>query len=222
MDQGINFSEAKPHIFSGTIEDRTDASFYLEPTLSLEGPLPLTFSVHAYHWPVDFPSSVGENNRLSFLMNQSTGQVLESPAARNCQGEPFQGQAGGDHMKPAAGCAPSALFVARTTRGMTWEKPGSDQSRPKVWKAQPTAEFSMSLLKGDPQPLHFFCTCSFTSKTFNFSKNICSLCFPSSVKILHLFKSLKQEFSKKFFSLRRFHFPPVFINQEKTQPYGRN
>ncbi len=84
MDQGIHFSEAKPHIFSGTIEDQTDASFYLEPTMSLEGPLPLTSSVQAYHWPVDFPSSVGDKNLLSFMMDQSTGQVLESPAARNC------------------------------------------------------------------------------------------------------------------------------------------
>jgi hypothetical protein len=132
VDQGIYFSEAKPHIFSGTIEDRTDARFYLEPNLSLEGPLPLTFSVQAHHWPVDFPSSVGDKNRLSFLMDQSTGQVLESPAARNFQGEPSQGQAGGDRVKPAAGCAPSAPFVATTTQGMTWEKPGSDQSRPEV------------------------------------------------------------------------------------------
>ncbi len=36
VDQGIHFSEAKPHIFSGAIEDRPDASFFLEPTLSLE------------------------------------------------------------------------------------------------------------------------------------------------------------------------------------------
>ncbi len=108
VEQGTHFSEAKPHNFSGTIEDRTDASFYLEPTLSLEGPLPLTSSVQAYHWPVDCSSSVGDKNRLSFLMDQSTGQVLESPGARNCQCEPGQGQAGGYRVKPAAGCVPCA------------------------------------------------------------------------------------------------------------------
>jgi hypothetical protein len=37
-DQGIRFSGAKPHFSSGAIEDRPDASFCLEPTLSLESP----------------------------------------------------------------------------------------------------------------------------------------------------------------------------------------
>jgi hypothetical protein len=57
-DQGIHFSGAKPHIFSGAIKDHPDASFYLEPTLSLESPLPLTASVQAYHWPVESSFSV--------------------------------------------------------------------------------------------------------------------------------------------------------------------
>jgi hypothetical protein len=130
VEQGKHFSEAKPHIFSGTIKDRTFSSFYLKPTLSLEGPLPLTSSFQAYHWHVDFPSSVGDKNRLSSLMDQSTGQGLESPAARNFHGEPGQGQAGGNRVTPAAGCAPSATGVAPSTRGTTREKPGSDQSRP--------------------------------------------------------------------------------------------
>ncbi len=44
---------------------------------------------------------------------------------------------------------------------------------------------------------------------------------PSSMKILHHLKSLKQEFSKKnFFSLRRFHFPPKFHKSEKPHPMG--
>ncbi len=53
VDYGIHFSGARPHIVSGTIEDRRDASFYLEPTLSRESPLHITTSVQAYHWPVD-------------------------------------------------------------------------------------------------------------------------------------------------------------------------
>ena len=119
MDQGIHFSEAKPQVFLGTIEDRKDSSFFLEPSLSLESPLPPTTSVQACHWPVDSRFSVGERNRLSSLMDQSG---LASPAARNCQVEPGQGQAGGYRVKPAAGCVPCAPFVAPTTRGMTCEK----------------------------------------------------------------------------------------------------
>jgi hypothetical protein len=53
VDQGIHFSEAKPQVFFGTIEDRKDSSFFLEPTLSLESPLPPTTSVQACHWPFD-------------------------------------------------------------------------------------------------------------------------------------------------------------------------
>ncbi len=118
-DQGIYFLEAEPHIFSGTIEDWPDASFYLEPTLSLESPLPV--SLQAYHWPVDSSSSVGVKNRLSFLMDQSSGQALESSGARNCQGEPGQRHASGYRVKPATGCVPCALFTAPTARGMTCE-----------------------------------------------------------------------------------------------------
>jgi hypothetical protein len=79
-------------------------------------------------------------------MDQSTEQALESPGVGNCQGEPGQGHAGGYRVKPAAGCVPCAPFSAPTTRGMTCENPGTDQARPKDWIAQPTAEFSMSLL----------------------------------------------------------------------------
>ncbi len=56
------FRGSAPH-FSGTIEDRTDASF-LEPTLSLQGPLPLTTSVQAHYWPVDCSSSVDSGHDL--------------------------------------------------------------------------------------------------------------------------------------------------------------
>ncbi len=63
-------------------------------------------------------------------MDHYTGQRLASPAARKCQGERNQGQAGGERVTPAAGCAPSAPCVAPTTRGTTREMPGSDQSRP--------------------------------------------------------------------------------------------
>ncbi len=142
-------------------------------------------------------------------MDQSAGQALESPASRNCQGEPGQGQAGGYRVKPAAGCAPCALFSAPTARGKTCEKPGSDQSRPELWKDQPTAEFSMSLLEGDPQPLHSFCTCSSSSKTFNFSNNICSVCFPQFNDNFTSFEKFETGiFQKNLLSLRRFLFPP--------------
>jgi hypothetical protein len=77
-DQGIHFSEAKPHIFSGAIEDRPDASFYFEPTLSLESPLPLTAYVQAHQWSVDSLFSAGDKNRMSFLMDQSSGHALEN------------------------------------------------------------------------------------------------------------------------------------------------
>ncbi len=187
---------------------------FLEPTLSLEGPLPLTSSVQAYHWPVDFPSSVGDKNRLYSLMDQSTWQGLESSAARNCQGEPSQGQAGWDRVTPAAGCVPSASCVAPTTRGTTREKPGGDQSRPEEWKAQP-AEFSMSLLQGDPQPLHSFCTCSFSSKTFNFSNNICLLCFHQFNENFAPFKKFETGiFQETSVPSDGSTFPPVFINQK--------
>ncbi len=196
--------------------------FFLEPTLSLEDPLPLTTSVQAHHWSVDCHFSVGDKNRLSFLMDQSTGQVLESHAARNCQGEPGQGQACGYRVKPTAGCVPCALFLAPTTRGMTCKKPGNDQSRPEVLKAHPTAEFSMSLLQGDPQPLQSICSCSFASKTFNFSNNICSLCFPQFNENFSSFEKFETgTLQKTSFPSDGSTFYPSFSNQ-KNPPYGRN
>ncbi len=205
------------------MEDRSDSCFYLEPTLSLESSFPSATSVQAHHWPVDFPSSVGDQNRLSSLMDQSTGQGLASPAARNCQGEPSQGQAGGDRVTPAAGFAPSVPFVAPTIRGLTREKPGSNQSRSEEWTAHPTAKFSMSLLRGEPHSLHSFCTCSTASKTFNFSNNICSFCFPQFNEKFTSFEKFETGIfqKKRFFSLRRFHFSPHVSQIRKTPPYGR-
>jgi hypothetical protein len=43
---------------------------------------------------------------------------------------------------------------------------------------------------------------------------------PSSMKILLLLKSLKREFSRNYFSLRRFNFPPMFHKSEKPHPLG--
>ncbi len=118
-------------------------------------------------------------------------------------------------MKPAAGCVPCALLSALTTRGMTCEKPGSDQARPELWKAQPTAEFFMSHLEGDPQHLHSFCICSSASKTFNLTKNICSLCFPQFNEIFAPFKKFQTGiFQETTFPSDGSTFPPSFINQK--------
>jgi hypothetical protein len=212
VDQGIQLSEAKPQVFFDTIEDRKDSKLFLEPSLSLESPLPSTPSVQACLWPVDFCSSVGERNRLSSLMDQSG---LASPAARNCQGEPSQVQAGGDRGTPAAGYAPCVPYVAPTIRGLTRTNPGSNLARPEQWKAQPTAEFSMSLLRGDPQPLHSFCTCSLSSQTFNFSNIICSFCFPQFKENFTSFENFETGlFQKTSFPSDGSTFPPSFANQK--------
>ena len=140
---------------------------------------------------------------------------LASPAARNCQGEPSQVQAGGDRGTPAAGYAPCVPYVAPTIRGLTRTNPGSNLARPEEWKAQPTAEFSMSLLRGDPQPLHSFYTCSLSSQTFNFSNIICSFCFPQFKENFTSFENFETGlFQKTSFPSDGSIFPPSFTNQK--------
>ncbi len=79
-------------------------------------------------------------------MDQSAG--LGFPGAQDCQGDSEQGEPSGHRVIPATGCVLFASIAAPTTRCMTCEQPGTDQERPEQWKAQPTAEFSMSILVG--------------------------------------------------------------------------
>ena len=228
VDQGIHFSVTYPHIFSNTIEDRKDSHPSLEPTLSLEGPLPLSNPVQARHWPVDSHFSVGDWNQLSSLMDQSagqgiTGQGMDTSGALGCQGDSeHEGVGtGGSRERPATGYAPtappSAPLAAPTSRGMTREKPGTNQDRPGKWKAQPPAGFSM-----DPHSVHSFCTCSNLPKTFNFSNNICLLCFPQFTENFTSF----EKFETGIFQNNLFHphgsIPSPLHFKKKTPPYGSN
>ncbi len=106
-------------------------------------------------------------------------------------------------------------FVAPTIRGLTRTNPGSNLARPEEWTAQLTAEFSMYLLQGDPQPLQYFCTCSTASKTFNFSNHICSLCFPQFNENFTSFEKFETGiFQKTSSPSDGSTFPPSFTNQK--------
>jgi hypothetical protein len=237
VDQGINFSSTVPHFFSNTIEDRKDSHPSLEPTLSLEGPLPLSNPVQARHWPVDSLASVGDRNQLSSLMDQSagqgsagqgvTGQGMDTSGALGCQGDSdYEGfGTGGTRERPATGCvltaspfaSPFPPLAAPTTRGMTREKPGTDQDRPGKWKAQPLAGFSM-----DPHSLHSFCIYSNFSKTFNFSNNICLLCFPQFTENFTSFEKFETGIFQNVSFPPHGSIPPHFTSKRKTPPYGSN